>query len=652
MNAGKRFMHKKWSLVVVLVALSTAPALSHEVPAIQPAPQHIEWTSGAPAQMDISTITSIVVAPSVQGMQAGISHVTERLAEIDRPAIPVVSSATEPRVPGTLYLGLAGDRDWRHTLWIPSPSVAEGYRLVVEENCITIVGEDMTGLYYGLTTLRQMIGPDGFIAQVAIRDWPALPFRGVHVALGFDVDSRVRQMGLLKANHIVHEHPEFYDLENAGIRARWQNTAALCEENFIDFVPQLQTLGWGYAVLQREPRAVEGAPNYKTRFRVAGEVLVPAETGTNPGPVLQLQNVVITPASPLAVQSDDRSLTYVEGVDYQIQSAAPLAYPYSGNPPLSIQVLPGGALQEGQYVRVDYTYAIANSMSCCPSEPLYQEFMRDAITRVIQYLQPHYIHIGHDEPRVMGRDHRCTSRGMNNAELFAENVTKMRDYAVAVDPNVRLMMWNDAVNPWQNANALQLQTAAYGIPRDVIMNGWYYSYPSDNPRIEQSVPWFTGLGFDVTGSPWFDPLNAEFWAAFMLTHRQSTPRSLGVLYTSWPDQFIYNPDPWAALEVTLNYAWSGGLAAASISAPLDSDGDGVPNWIAGTGDFDGDGVPDWIDLDSDGDGVADLVEIGLGLDPFDPNDTHLLPAAGYGEGIVLVAAAILIFLRKGRRAVA
>ncbi len=636
-----------WVVAVVVACGVTTPVVGQDVAHLRPAPQHIEWAQGAPAQTDVGAITSIVVSPSVQAMDAGVQHVAERLAEIGRPGIAVSPSAGEPRAPGTLYLGLAADRNWNLVMWVPAPGVAEGYRLLVEEQSITIVGEDEAGLYHGLTTLRQLIAADGSIPRVAIQDWPALPFRGVHMGAFFDLESRIRPLAMQKVNVIVYEATDFYYMDDPGVRARWQNAMALCRANFIELVPQLQTLGWGYAVLQREPRAVEGAPATRTRFQVSGGMVIPAETGLNyPGGVAQLRNVVLTDSSRVAVFSDDRSISYVEGVDFEVVPGSALVFPYPATTPIAINVKAGGALQEGQYVRVDYTFAPWNSMSCCPSEPLYQDVMRDAITRTIEALQPKYIHIGHDEPRVMGRDARCTSRGMTNAQLFAENVTKMRDYAVAADPGIRVMMWNDAVNPWQNATALQLETAAHDIPRDVIMNGWYYSSPSDNARIAQSVPWFTSLGFEVTGSPWFDPANATYWVDFMLTHRQSTARSLGVLYTSWPDDFIPNPNPWAALSDTVEPAWTGGFAAAALSAPLDSDGDGVPNWMAGVDDLDGDGIPGWLDTDTDGDGISDVAERGLGMDPFDPGDAHGVPAAGWAATLLLLIAVCVLFLRR------
>ena len=89
------------------------------------------------------------------------------------------------------------------------------------------------------------------------------------------------------------------------------------------------------------------------------------------------------------------------------------------------------------------------------------------------------------------------------------------------------------------------------------------------------------------------------------------------------------------------------LEPAVQNGPLDSDGDGVPNYrdldddndgildsIEGddTVDTDGDGTPDYLDIDSDGDGCYDAVEAGFtdanndgevdGTD-LDPNETTI-----------------------------
>lgn len=55
---------------------------------------------------------------------------------------------------------------------------------------------------------------------------------------------------------------------------------------------------------------------------------------------------------------------------------------------------------------------------------------------------------------------------------------------------------------------------------------------------------------------------------------------------------------------------------APIDPNVDTDGDGLPDVVEGTGDADGDGVPNHLDLDADGDGYADAEEGAF--DRYDP----------------------------------
>jgi hypothetical protein len=138
-----------------------------------------------------------------------------------------------------------------------------------------------------------------------------------------------------------------------------------------------------------------------------------------------------------------------------------------------------------------------------------------------------------------------------------------------------------------------------------------------------------------------------YWGDIMQGYRQSTPRAWGLLYTSWLDGLFGTPHvAWQALDTTLEYAWSGGKTAIALAEPLDSNNSGVPNYLEGTGDLDGDGVPDWLDPDIDGDGVANAIEVGLGLDPYDPADGHTLPASSRISLVVLAMLAGVVVLRR------
>jgi len=277
------------------------------------------------------------------------------------------------------------------------------------------------------------------------------------------------------------------------------------------------------------------------------DVLVTGYQAPNP-----LSNVIVTEASPVRVQSMTGVVTFKEGKDYQL-TVPELKFPYGRGEPLGITLVPGSRIRNGFPVLVSYNYAPEGSITCCPSEPLYQEFMRKAIHNAVNYLKPKYLHIGHDEPRLMCKDTRCRNRKLTSAELFVDDIKKMREYALEADPAIRIMMWDDAVNPYQNAPMLKMETAAETIPKDVILCVWWYAESDVDRQIEQSTQYFLDLGFDITGSPWFNPKNAYQWAETLYRHGKDNPHALGNIYTSWAHDF---EDPWGALQTTAEYTWT------------------------------------------------------------------------------------------------
>lgn len=87
-------------------------------------------------------------------------------------------------------------------------------------------------------------------------------------------------------------------------------------------------------------------------------------------------------------------------------------------------------------------------------------------------------------------------------------------------------------------------------------------------------------------------------------------------------------------------------ARTSVS---DSDNDGIPNSVEGTGDADGDGTPNYLDLDSDDDGIDDSTEYRWGTDPYNAADYPQLPLASLCPGLAVLLAAIgALKLRRQR----
>jgi len=269
-------------------------------------------------------------------------------------------------------------------------------------------------------------------------------------------------------------------------------------------------------------------------------------------PLHPLDNVMVTEAAPVTVMDELGKTRYEEGGDYTVHPGQ-IQFPYEKSAPLRILIPRGSRIQDGDTVLLSYHQAPEGSITCCPSDPVYQEFMRKSIHLAVRHLQPSFLHIGHDEPRIVNRDKRCTDRGLTDTEIFVDDVNRMFAYLQEADPKVKLMMWNDALDPYHAEGFHRVIGAADLIPKDIIICIWWYDWPDEGQHLERSVPYFLERGFHITGSPWFRRNNAYQWAQVLNQYGKKDSKVMGHLYTSW---WHPSEDPWGALDVTAEYAWS------------------------------------------------------------------------------------------------
>ncbi len=683
------------AMLFVLLGTMGVSAQEMPLPTIIPTPQEMTWKYDEPRTVDLGEITGFYKFDVVAALSGGIDQVNARLRSLALAPFPVVDN-------GNVTLRLVKSSDRR-----------EGYLLDISTTGIVISGTDLSGLYYGLVTLSRLIGKEGRIPCVVVKDWPDMNLRGTYIAGYEDIERRIMEFAALKYNLVLFEDSELYLLDNPVIRKRWQDIFSMCRKHFIDPVPELQSLGWGQHVLRIDSRTVEGVLIENLPLKALGGAIVAPEppvarpiTIANPGfeqnegnlatgwqqekpgeyttvvqdgaqsgkgclritileegtarcwqdlpcepnhwyelsyglktenvktgmayaevyalkgradevktipvpkelgvffgrgpdlagtkdwtPLLMrfgsgdnhgvrvylrlqegtgtawfdnislrgikpphpLDNVIVTEAAPFTLKSENGKTVYEAGKDYKLAGQNP-PYPFGIGATLSIEVLSGSRIQEGACVLASFHQAPIESITCCPSEPHYQEVMHRAINHVVTYLKPNYIHIGHDEPRVINRDGRCKGRGLTDAEVFADDVKRMHAYAKEADPNVRLMMWNDALDPYHGDSGYRhLVDAAKELPRDIVINVWWYDWPDVVGHLDKSTKHFLDLGFEVTGSPWFRRKNAYDWTQTLYKYGKNDPKVLGSLYTSWAHP---SEDPWGALDVTAEYSWT------------------------------------------------------------------------------------------------
>ncbi|MBN1410396.1 MAG: family 20 glycosylhydrolase [Spirochaetales bacterium] len=137
----------------------------------------------------------------------------------------------------------------------------QGYILSISTDGIRITGHDEAGVFYGLTTLRQIAGQtvNGSLHCMTIEDWPDLPVRGVMIDISRDrVPKRetifefIDFLGNLKINQFqlytehtfaYKNHKKVWEKASPLTADEIRSIDAYCKKYFIDFVPNQNSFG-------------------------------------------------------------------------------------------------------------------------------------------------------------------------------------------------------------------------------------------------------------------------------------------------------------------------------------------------------------------------------------------------------------------------
>ena len=189
--------------------------------------------------------------------------------------------------------------------------------------------------------------------------------------------------------------------------------------------------------------------------------------------------------------------------------------------------------------------------SYCPLHPGVHKVVFALVDELMDVFEAEYFHAGMDEVFYIGDDQCPRCSGIDKAELFAGEVTKIRNH-LAIN-NRRLMIWGDrlldgkttGLGMWE-ASMNHTHRAIDMIPKDVFICDWHYE------RADLTCVYFAAKGFTVATCPWRNPEIAVVQLKNMVDFRQQTPREMsvrfhGIIQTVWSgaDGFLrlyYNPE--------------------------------------------------------------------------------------------------------------
>ena len=318
-------------------------------------------------------------------------------------AIPTVPAASLKSGDRAILMGVAANpavRSRAAKLGLKT-TAKEGYALDVSDKLALVAGTDGRGAFYGLQTLRQLIGRSLAIPGVRITDWPATSFRGVRIYLpgrenlGFFKRFVRDYMALYKFNHLVLEM-------NAAMR--------------LDRHPELNA---GWIEFGRDL-------NLTRRERPMGpkgEFQDSAHHDTGDFGVLEKEEVVeivrFARQNHIEVTPEIPSLTHCYYLLTRHKDKAEIR----------------GAQWPDTY---------------CPNAPGVYELLFEVFDEYIEVMKPAMVHIGHDEWRMpWGVCERCKTKHFG--DVFGEDVAKIHKYLTS--KGVKTAMWGDHLIPRQIGRA-------------------------------------------------------------------------------------------------------------------------------------------------------------------------------------------------------
>ena len=189
--------------------------------------------------------------------------------------------------------------------------------------------------------------------------------------------------------------------------------------------------------------------------------------------------------------------------------------------------------------------------SYCPLHPDVHSVVFDLVDEICDVFETNAFHAGMDEVFYIGDDKCPRCGGRDKAELFAGEVTAIRNHLA--EKGRKLWIWGDrlidgkttGIGMWEGSFN-NTHRAIDMIPKDVMICDWHYERP------DKTAVYFAMKGFQVVTCPWRNPAVAVAQVDDMAAFRKGSTQLMqnnfqGMVQTVWsgPDNFLegyYNKD--------------------------------------------------------------------------------------------------------------
>jgi hypothetical protein len=222
-----------------------------------------------------------------------------------------------------------------------------------------------------------------------------------------------------------------------------------------------------------------------------------------------------------------------------------------------LQVYPQFDETPGVELPKEYKWPNEDGLYCksyCPLHPEVHTIVFNLVDEITAAFQANDFHAGMDEVFYIGQKECPRCSGKDKAELFAGELTKIRNHLAKTDK--KLWIWGDrlldgkttGLGKWE-ASMNNTHRAIDLIPKDIMICDWHYE------RAEPTAAYFAMKGFDVATSSWHKGTVAREQLALLENFKRNANEETaqhikGMMHTSWSSAASFLDRFYAPLDET------------------------------------------------------------------------------------------------------
>ncbi len=208
--------------------------------------------------------------------------------------------------------------------------------------------------------------------------------------------------------------------------------------------------------------------------------------------------------------------------------------------PPTVTVPSGSRQTNGAMVTVDF-YAVepvaGDQVGACMTDPGIETWMQANMPAVATALPAvNSFMLGYDEMRHMNSCASCQARGLTAGQLLAWHVGHATDIVRTSHPGAGIYVWSDMFDPHHNAHddyymvSGDIAESWLGLPSNTTVMNWHLGSTD-------SFTFFATLGLPQIIAGYYDTGDGATSAMTELAARQGTPGVVGMMYTTWSNDF-------------------------------------------------------------------------------------------------------------------